>query len=146
MTPARGMGRTQRCSAAQGRTRLEHARKFLDVAELVAGEGGDGDIEYASAAAALAVLAGIAASDAACCTALGRRARGQDHRQATELVEQIIPGGKRAASSLRRLLSLKDEAHYGLFDVGGRDLQAALRQAGALVKFADQITQRRPAQ
>jgi hypothetical protein len=33
MTPARGMGRTQRCSAAQGRTRLVHARKFLDVAD-----------------------------------------------------------------------------------------------------------------
>lgn len=36
----------------------------------------------------------------------------------------------------------RDEAHYGLFDVGGRDLQAALRQAGALVKFADQVRQR----
>jgi hypothetical protein len=34
------------------------------VAELVAGEGEE--IEYASQAAALAVLAGIAASDAAC--------------------------------------------------------------------------------
>lgn len=60
---AKALPRTQSCSAAQGRTRLEHARKFLDVAELVAGEGGGGDLEYASAAAALAVLAGIAASD-----------------------------------------------------------------------------------
>jgi len=140
---AKGPPRTQPCSAAQGRTRLGHARRFLDVAELVAGEGGDGDLEYSSAAAALAVLAGIAASDAACCAALGRRARGQDHRQATELVEQITHGGRRAASSLRRLLSLKDEAHYGLFDISGGNLQAALRQARALVKFADQVTQRR---
>jgi hypothetical protein len=77
---AKGSPRTQPCSAAQGRTRLEHARKFLDVAELVAGESGEEDLEYSSAAAALAVLAGIAASDAACCAALGRRARGQDHR------------------------------------------------------------------
>jgi hypothetical protein len=115
-------------------------RKFLDVAGLLAGEGGD--IEYSSAAAALAVLAGIAASDAACCKALGRRSRAQDHRQAIELVEQIAPGGKQAASSLRRLLSLKDEAHYGMFDIGGLDLQAALRQAAALVKFADQVMQR----
>jgi len=122
---------------------LEHARKFLDVAELVTGESGD--IEYASAAAALAVLAGIAASDAACCTALRRRARGQDHRQAMELLEQIAPGGKQAAGLLRRLLSLKDEAHYGLFDIGGQDLRAALRQARALVKFADQVMQRRGA-
>jgi hypothetical protein len=143
VTPARGAtARTQRCSAAQGGTRLERARKFLEVAELVAGEGGD--IEYASAAAALAVLAGIAAADAACCTALGRRSRAQDHRQATELVEQIVPGGQQAANSLQRLLSFKDEAHYGLFDLGGRDLQAALRQAKALVKFAEQVMQRRP--
>ncbi len=101
-------------------------------------------MEYASAAATLAVLAGIAASDAACCAALGRRSRGQDHRQATELVEQIASGGSQAANALRRLLSLKDEAHYGLFDVGGKDLQAALRQAKALVDFADEVVQRRP--
>jgi len=139
MTP-RGAGRTQPCSVAQARTRLGHARKFLDVAELVAGEGED--VDYSSPAAALAVLAGIAASDAACCKALGRRSRGQDHRQAEALVEQIVPGGKQAANSLRRLLNLKDEAHYGLFDVGGQDLQAALRQAQALVTFADRVLQR----
>lgn len=126
----------------QARSRLEHARKFLDVAELVAGEAGD--LEYASAAAALAVLAGIAASDAACCAALGRRSRGQDHQQAADLVEQVAPGGARAAKSLRRLLNLKDEAHYGFFDIAGQDLQAALRQAKALVDFAASVLQRRP--
>jgi hypothetical protein len=104
------------------------------VAELVAGEGDE--IEYASQAAALAVLAGIAASDAACCKALGRRSRGQDHRAAIALLEQVTPGGKQAARSLNRLLSLKDEAHYGLFDVAGQDLKAALRQANILVTFA----------
>jgi hypothetical protein len=127
----------------QARNRLEHARKFLDVAELVSEEAGD--VEYASAAAALAVLAGIAASDAACCAALGRRSRGQDHRQAIELVEQVAPGGDRAANALRRLLSLKDEAHYGFFDIGGKDLQGALRQATMLVDFAMEVIQRRPA-
>lgn len=138
----RGASRTQPCSIADARTRLAHARKFLEVAEMTAGEGGD--VEYASAAAALAVLAGIAASDAACCAALGRRSRGQDHQQATELVGQVEPGGEKATKALRRLLSLKDEAHYGLFDVGGKDLQAALRQAKALVEFASGAIQRRP--
>lgn len=139
----RGATRTQPCSIAQAGTRLKHARKFLEVAELVAGEAGD--VEYASAAAALAVLAGIAASDAACCAALGRRARGQDHLQAVDLVEQVAPGGAQAAKALRRLLSLKDEAQYGLFDVGGQDLQAALRQAKTLVDFAGGVVRRRPA-
>lgn len=143
MSSARTSGRTQTCSKEQVRNRLSHARKFLEVAEMTAGEAGD--MEYTSAAAALAVLAGIAASDAACCAALGRRARGQDHQQATRLVEQVEPGGSRAAKALRRLLSLKDEAHYGLFDVGGQDLQAALRQASTLVDFAAVTVRRAPA-
>jgi hypothetical protein len=138
----RAGARTQPCSAAQARTRLKHARKFLEIAELVGGKGED--VEYASAAAALAVLAGIAASDAACCASLGRRSRGQDHRQAVALVEQVEPGGAEAAKSLRRLLGLKDEAHYGLFDVGGQDLRSALRQAEALVDFANQAIRQRP--
>lgn len=135
---ARQAGRTQTCSEAQARTRLEHARKFLDAADLMAGEDGD----YASAAASLTVLAGIAAADAACCKALGRRSRGQDHRQAEELVSQVEPGGKQAVNSLRRLFNLKDEAHYGLFDIGGRDLRAALRQATSLVTFAEDVLRR----
>jgi hypothetical protein len=132
---SRGGGtRTQACSKEQAQNRLGHARKFLEAAEMTAGE--TGDVEYASTAAALAVLAGIAASDAACCAALGRRSRGQDHQQATKLVGQVEPGGSKAANALRRLLSLKDEARYGFFDVGGQDLQTAIRQAKALVDFA----------
>lgn len=135
--------RTQSCSKEHAQNRLGHARKFLEVAEMTAGEAGD--VEYASAAAALAVLAGIAASDAACCAALGRRSRGQDHQQATKLVEQVAPGGPKAAKALRRLLSLKDEAQYGFFDVGGRDLQTAIRQARTLVDFAAAAVRRMPA-
>lgn len=139
MSP-RPSARTQTCSDADATRRLGHARKFFEVAELVADEGDE--LEYASQAAALAVLAGIAASDAACCKSLGRRSRGQDHRAAVTLVEQVTPGGKRAARSLNRLLSLKDEAQYGLFDVGGTDVRAALRQASELVRFAQETLRR----
>jgi hypothetical protein len=133
-------GRTQACSETDARTRLRHAQKFLEVAKLVADEGAD--VDYSSQSAALAVLAGIAASDAACCKALGRRSRGQDHREAAMLVERITPGGKTAANSLRRLVNLKDEAHYELFDVSGQDLKTALRQAEGLVAFADRVLSR----
>lgn len=129
MSPRRE-DRTQRCSDGDASIRLRHARKFIEVAQLVAGEGDE--IEYASQAAA---LSGIAAADAACCKVLGRRSRGQDHRAATALLEQVEPGGGRAAKSLNRLLSLKDEAHYGLFDVGGNDLKARpapSRRAGSV--------------
>jgi hypothetical protein len=139
MSPRR-VGRTQTCTAADAVTRLRHARKFIEVAELVAGEGAE--IEYASQATALAVLAGVAASDAACCQALGQRSRGQDHRAAVSLVERVAPGGTRAAKSLSRLLSLKDEAHYGLLDVSGNDLKAAMRQANDLIEFAQAVLRR----
>ena len=61
------------------------------------------------ASAALAVLAGIAASDAACCAALGSRARGQDHRQALDMLRNVT-GGERMVQHLRRLLDVKDGA------------------------------------
>lgn len=139
MNPA-GSARTQPCSDADAAHRLRHARKFLEVAELLVEEGDD--VEYASPAAALAVLAGIAASDAACCRALGMRSRAQDHRQAAALLERVAPGGKTAVKSLERLLNLKDEAHYGLFDIGGNDLKIALRHAGRMVDFATETVQR----
>jgi hypothetical protein len=139
MSP-RNIGRTQRCSEADAETRLRHSRLFLEVAQLVADEGDD--VEYASPAAALAVLAGIAASDAACCKALGRRYRGQDHREAAAMLARVTPDGRQAANSLGRLLDLKDEAHYGLFDVATRDLKSAMRQAGTSVEFAAETLRR----
>jgi hypothetical protein len=137
---SRRTGRTQKCADGDARSRLRHARQFAEVAQLTAGQGED--VEYASVAASLAVLAGIAASDAACCKALGRRARGQDHREAAALLASVEPGGNEAAASLGRLLSLKDEAQYGLLDIGGSDLKAALRQADGLVEFAEAIVAR----
>jgi hypothetical protein len=136
----RQSARSQPCSEADAAARLRNARKLIEVAELVAGEGDD--VEYASQATALAVLAGIAASDAGCCKALGRRSRGQDHRAAVGMVEEIRPGGKQAAQGLSRLLDVKDEAHYALSDVAGQKLKAALRQANDLITFAQEVLQR----
>ena len=96
----------------------------------------------ANVAAALAVLAGIAATDAACCKALGVRSRGQDHRQAADLVEQIEPGGRDAAKALRRLLDHKDAAEYGFTRVAGQTLVALLRRATDLVAFAEDVLRR----
>lgn len=113
--------------------RLDQARAFLDVAELV---GSDPD-EVASpgVAAALAVLAGIAASDAACCATLGRRSRGQDHREALDLVRQVA-GGARMAQDLRRLLDIKDGAQYGMVFVSHQRATTAVKQARRLVEAA----------
>lgn len=98
--------------------------------------------ESGNVSAALAVLAGIAASDAACCAALGRRSRGQDHKQAVTLLATVSPGGPEASRSLDRLLDLKDTAHYGVIYVSTAELKTALRQAGSLVTFAKGVVRR----
>jgi hypothetical protein len=134
MTP-RHPGRTQRCGRPQAATRLAHAQKFFDAAELIATDVSD-DEANASVAASLAVLAGIAACDAACCARLGRRSRSQDHHDAERLLAEIVPKGRDAAKDLRRLLDLKDAAQYGVIHVSATELRSALRRARALVLFA----------
>jgi hypothetical protein len=94
------------------------------------------------AAASSAVLAGIAAADAACCTVLCERSRSQDHRDATRLVCDVAPGGADAAKKLARLLDVKDASQYGFDDLSGERLTAAVRQAQALVAWAETILRR----
>jgi len=141
MTP--GSGRTQRCSQADARHCLQHSKQFLEAAELAAeDQHDDGSLEYGSAAATLAVLAGIAAADAACCKALGRRSRTDDHDQAATLVAEIAPDGQSAAKSLRTLVALKNDAQYGFHTVGSSELTKAVRGARKLVDFADSTLRR----
>jgi hypothetical protein len=115
--------RTQACGRTEARTRLEQADAFVVAAELVLE---DTTAEANSGvAAALAILAGIAASDAACCARLRRRARGQGHEEAVALLQTVEPGGTEMAKDLKRLLQRKDSASYGVsfFALGeARDL------------------------
>jgi hypothetical protein len=140
---ARGGGRTKTCDATEAKQRLEIAREFLEVADLVDEERGkDASLVYPSAAASLAVLAGIAAADAASCAALQERSRSQNHHDAEELLEQIEPDGKRAARALRDLLNLKDKAQYGVLPVSRRELTVVMRKAKQLLEFAEVVVRR----
>lgn len=133
-------GRSQPCDRTQARTRLDNAQKSLEVAELAAGER---EIPASrSVAGALAVLSGIASADAACCAALGRRSRGEDHRDAAALLRQIVPAGDRAARELVELLNLKDTAQYGLIPITPRELTKALHRATRLLDFAGEVLRR----
>lgn len=140
MSP-RNIGRTAPCTKADATIRLEQARKFYEVAELVQTEA---DIlgSAANVAASLAVLAGIAACDAACCAALGRRSRSQDHKAAVDLLRQIEPEGADAAAKLDRLLDLKDSVHYGVVYISTADLKAAMRNARSVLMFSSAILRR----
>ena len=133
------MTRTQTCGAADGRIRLDHARHFLEVAEVVH----DNDLDASlSVAASLCVLSGIAAADAASCIALGERARGQDHREAEQVVGRVPGVGDEMAKALRKLLNLKDEAHYGMLYVSRQKTTTTLRSARRLVELAERVTLR----
>ncbi|WP_145804826.1 DNA-binding protein [Kribbella amoyensis] len=130
-------GRTEDCNRAQASVRLSQARAFLDVAQLVGAE--DDELANDNVAAALAVLAGIAAADAACCASLGRRSRGQDHRQAIQLLAQAGSEGKAMSRALVRLLDVKDNAHYGMVYVGPQQARNAIRSATTLVDGAARL-------
>lgn len=130
---ARHRTRTQPCESHDARTRHDTAKKFLEVAQLLQDED---EPATRSVAASLAVLAGIAAVDAACCKVLGRRSRGEDHHDAESLVMEIVPGGQEAAAALRRLINLKDKAQYGITFVSRADVTTATKQAERLVAFA----------
>jgi len=138
---ARASAHTQACGPAEARRRLDHARSFLEVAELTA-DVNDLSLEYASVAASVAILAGIAAADAACCQELGRRSRSENHHDAETLLATITPGGKRAASQLRQLIEIKDTAHYGFITVTAATLKRSLRQARHLLEFAEEVLRR----
>lgn len=138
---ARASTRTQPCTRAEAKTRLAQAEKYLQLAVLARTEE---EVSEAAATVAVgnAVLAAIAASDAACCAALGRRARGQDHREATSVLADVQPGGDAAAAALSKLLSLKDTAHYGFINVSGQNVKTALRKAQELLDFARTVLER----
>ncbi len=131
--------RSRQCDTADARKRLSDAEKYLEIAELVAGED---SLESHNVATGLAVLAGIAAADAACCKALGESSRGPDHRDAARFLRRITPGGEAGANNFERLVGLKDKAHYSFLNVSGRDQTGAIRRAGQLVDFAREVLQR----
>ena len=134
MTPQ--LGRTQECNRAQAVVRLDQARAFLEVAELVIGE--DDELANDNVVAALAVLAGIAACDAACCGTLGRRSRGQDHRQAIQLVARL---GLMAMRCRRRFVGCStSRTTRTMVYVGPRQAKSAVRNARALVDGAELLT------
>lgn len=122
------------CGRREARTRLAQARKFSEVATFCAEDLNDDTSPHV--AAALAVLAGIAASDAVCCTKLKQRPRGQDHREAVALVKTIHSGGVAAANDLARLLNEKDNAHYGVMMVSRTTAKKMIEWANRLIIFA----------
>jgi hypothetical protein len=130
MTP-RTTGRTRACSHADAEARLEVAREYQEVAELVLGEG---HVET-TVATGNAVLAAIAAADAICCSLAGQMHRGPDHRAAATYLEQVT-GNAALASRLRDVVDLEDQSHYGVQSVLLRRARVAVRKSRQLIEAA----------
>lgn len=146
MSPRAG-SRRQACGPREALARYGQAVAYLEVARTVVSEPSRPEgYNYNHVAAGLAVLAAIAASDALCCRLLGERARGQDHREAVELLTPLRFGegdervrARRAraiASSLATALDLKDQSHYGVTLLEAPQVRRLLRSAGNLVDAA----------
>jgi hypothetical protein len=129
-----GGPRTASCNADDARARLRIAHAYLDIAQLVLSE--DDPAEFLTVASGLAVLAGIAASDAICCLRLGRMHRGQKHSEAGDLLASALPEGKKLAVRLTRLLDVKGASYYGIKVVSATEAKNALRWAKQLVDHA----------
>jgi hypothetical protein len=133
-------GRTTPATSGSARVRLRTAQAYLEVADLVLDD--KDRVEMPGVAAGLAVLAGIAASDAICARRLGAIHRGEDHRGAAALLQEAIPDGKKLANTFLRLIDIKDEAHYGLILVAPRRARDAVRWAKQLVDRAGEELER----
>ena len=132
--------RTAPGGPAEARARLRTAEAYLQTAERVLDE--EGAQEFSNVATGTAVLAGIAASDSICCSRLRRRHRGRDHRRAVLLLEQATPDGKALASTLGRLLDVKDASHDGTTLVTGRRAADSVKWARKLVDRAREELER----
>ncbi len=133
MTP-RAQSRTTRCNRQQANQRLRQAEGFLRWAQAALAD--KEDAVNLDVAASLAVLSGIAASDALCGKALGYYSRGQSHAGAANLIRSIQPAGPDLAGKFTQLVAYKDDAQYAPKTMGESSAKTAVRQAAELVGAA----------
>jgi hypothetical protein len=88
-------------------------------------------------AASSAILAAIAASDAATGHALGRVSRGA-HDDAVRLLKQVV-GGSPAATKLARMIADKTEVQYLVKTVNERRAHDSVTAAKWLLEFAEGV-------
>lgn len=129
--------KTRTVDRTNAETRISDAQAFLQQAEISL-QLVDGPRRNATVVSS-AVLAGIAASDAACALALGVISTGA-HDQAVRLLA-TVSGSTRAVRDLSGLAALKTAARYAGRAMGEPEARRAITRAQRLMEFAE--TQRR---
>ena len=130
--------RTRYVSAAQARSYLSKAEEYLAASENELVE------ERAIAATSLAIHAAINAADAVCGVRLGKRAAGQDHDRAGELLKEAGRDGAELGKDLRRLLPMKTKAEYDPDDIPLFAASKAVGRAARCVAVARRVVSSAP--
>jgi hypothetical protein len=125
--------KTRPVDRAHAETRLNDARAFLQQAD-ISFKFVDGPRRNATVVSS-AVLAGIAACDAACALALGIVSAGA-HDQAVRLLTRVS-GSTKAVGDLSKLVSIKTAAQYTGTSMAERQATDAITRAQRLVAFAE---------
>ena len=131
--------KTRAVDRAYAETRLSAARAFLQQADISL-QLVEGPLRNATVVSS-AVLAAIAASDAACALTLGMLPAGA-HDNAVMLLASVS-GSKRAVGDLSKLLALKTAAQYTGKSMAERQAVDAITRAQRLFAFADSQRRRR---
>jgi hypothetical protein len=127
--------RIRNCDERTASGRLRKAEQFQDAAATIRDLAND-ETEVGDAFVTLCVHAGIAASDAICCEALGHYVQGDDHNQAIAELSKVKPDGNELGGDLRALLQMKSRAGYGPIPVTVEQRKRAWRRAGSLIEAA----------
>lgn len=122
----------KRISLADARLYAGKAEEHLDAARDSLGN------QRWTAAATLAVHAGINACDAITGARLGKRASGTQHEQTLILLKNV-PESTNARRLLRPLLAIKPRAEYDAAPLRQRDAERAVDHASQLVALARDV-------
>jgi uncharacterized protein (UPF0332 family) len=117
----------------EARAHLRKAKEFLEAAELNA------DRELFNAAASAAVTSGINSKDAICLALTGTTAKTDTHTDAVEELKAAGPSMAVHATTLGRLLTLKNKSQYQTIDVARSDALKAIEWATRLVAATSAI-------
>lgn len=132
------MSATERPIGPDGvRSRAQQARDYLAIAELAI-DAGD-LIAGPNVAAANAVLAGIAASDAITGHVLGVHSTGENHAAAVSVLQRAHSPG---AKHLQRLLGAKPQAQYGADILGAGKARELVTSARRLIETMNEVLAR----
>lgn len=127
-------------SSADVKNRADHARSFLAAADLVLDFGEEVDISpITNIVGSLAVLAGIAASDAICGMGTGKRSGSPSHVDALELLAGATDQGRSHAARLQTLLKSKSATHYSAIRLTDALAAELLKTARRLVSATDDV-------